>query len=884
MNNRRNRQKPELGKEVLVLILCAIMIFTGTLSVSTGAETPNEAAGPVYTLRYRCEYASQYEPFSYPGELTFDLYRNGEKTSQTLSLTAEESQSTETVTKTLDIADYDAAASYTLELAEVPASWQETASESGKQTDVVLSYKYTVIVSKRFVYPPQPSMSPGRKDLNNDSGKKDGVLKRSPSNPESVTVNLLDSGGKVIRTLTLKQSEDWSVQVELSTDEMSRFDHVTEEGADGWIMRWSIDRQNNYCYAIGLVNEVSTTTFTVKKLWDDKNNSGKRPDSITMNLYQDGLLYSTKTVDVVEKRRYDQTILFEDVPVGHEYYVQEEDVDGYSTEYGEVTSSGGNIEQTVINHINGHLTRFIVRKNWVGTPNNYPDVGVTIYDAETGEPAKDANGNLINGTIEFDKYFNGYVYDKQGLDSSKSYYAVEDKVEGYTPVYSQVTRNYNSDGSVILRQTITNVQDNLPLELCLCKDYVELDSHGGMPDYKPDKTNFRVYEEGHPESAVNLQIDSSVGDVTVGEKELQEKGLDFDPATKNYVFEEETPAGWKKLSEERQWIYYEGKIIYLVNIKNYPVSSLTVRKQVTAGGMQLPEGSTLKDETTRFRVTLHNDPLSASGSGLISGTYGDITFSNGTAVFSLKDGESKTASDLPAGTSYTVEELNASDCTVSANLSYTDLSGKARSRTVSIGRITDKTLFNTNQVVTVKNDFPAASLEASVVWDDSGNIGGVRPDAAAYKNWIRVYRQIGSGNLTDITEQVASHLAAAKGNDSDTYRIRLTGLPNVSYNSAENRHEEITYYLEQVQPAVAGKKYSTVYTAPAGDEIEENKLSGTAGFIGTITNSLPSTGKGGEPDTGDASRLFLWLAIMVVTEGLLLARLISGHRKASKNR
>ena len=43
----------------------------------------------------------------------------------------------------------------------------------------------------------------------------------------------------------------------------------------------------------------------------------------------------------------------------------------------------------------------------------------------------------------------------------------------------------------------------------------------------------------------------------------------------------------------------------------------------------------------------------------ISGTYGDVAFSNGVATFTLKHGESKTASGLPAGTRYSVQEQSA---------------------------------------------------------------------------------------------------------------------------------------------------------------------------------------------------------------------------------
>ena len=67
-------------------------------------------------------------------------------------------------------------------------------------------------------------------------------------------------------------------------------------------------------------------------------------------------------------------------------------------------------------------------------------------------------------------------------------------------------------------------------------------------------------------------------------------------------------------------------------------------------------GDTEKNFT--FTVTLDRS---------ISGTYGDMTFNNGTAVIALKHGESLTAVGLPAGAAYTVAESDNEGYTVTAN-------------------------------------------------------------------------------------------------------------------------------------------------------------------------------------------------------------------------
>ena len=82
-----------------------------------------------------------------------------------------------------------------------------------------------------------------------------------------------------------------------------------------------------------------------------------------------------------------------------------------------------------------------------------------------------------------------------------------------------------------------------------------------------------------------------------------------------------------------------------------PRGNLTVTKTVAGNA-----GDTEKKFT--FTVTLDRS---------ISGTYGGMTFNNGTAVITLKHGESSTATKLPADIRYTVTESDNEGYTVTAN-------------------------------------------------------------------------------------------------------------------------------------------------------------------------------------------------------------------------
>ncbi|SER05148.1 T surface-antigen of pili [Lachnospiraceae bacterium NE2001] len=61
------------------------------------------------------------------------------------------------------------------------------------------------------------------------------------------------------------------------------------------------------------------------------------------------------------------------------------------------------------------------------------------------------------------------------------------------------------------------------------------------------------------------------------------------------------------------------------------------------------------DKEFNFKVSLNDTG--------ISGTYGDMSFTNGVSNFTLKNGESKTAFGLPQSVQYTVEEASVSNCT-----------------------------------------------------------------------------------------------------------------------------------------------------------------------------------------------------------------------------
>ena len=111
-----------------------------------------------------------------------------------------------------------------------------------------------------------------------------------------------------------------------------------------------------------------------------------------------------------------------------------------------------------------------------------------------------------------------------------------------------------------------------------------------------------------------------------------------------YITEDEKPDGYqfKSYSTNNDAGIQSGTITVTNEKEEEETGDLKVSKTVASG-------DTNKEFT--FKVTLGNTS--------INGTFGDMTFTNGVATFTLKHNQSKTATGLPNGVGYTVEETAA---------------------------------------------------------------------------------------------------------------------------------------------------------------------------------------------------------------------------------
>lgn len=138
--------------------------------------------------------------------------------------------------------------------------------------------------------------------------------------------------------------------------------------------------------------------------------------------------------------------------------------------------------------------------------------------------------------------------------------------------------------------------------------------------------------------------------------------------------------------------------------------SITVSKVVTGNaGSQTAE--------FHFTVTLND--------ASINGTYGNMTFVDGVAVFTLKHGEQKTASALPAGIRYTVAETEANqDGYTTAVTGATGMVGKDLTKSITFVNHKDITPVTPDEPSNPENPTdPTQPIDSAPQTGDESNIG-----------------------------------------------------------------------------------------------------------------------------------------------------------------
>lgn len=245
------------------------------------------------------------------------------------------------------------------------------------------------------------------KDAENQDGKR----------PGSITINLL-ADGEIVASKSVSAADGWK----WTFDNLAKYKAgkeivytISENAVNGYSTKIEgYDVTNSYT--------PETTSVSGSKTWDDaKNQDGKRPESITINLLADGKQVDSKTVTAADDWNWE----FENLPVYKSgtkitYTITEDEVADY------VSSISG---YNVTNTHNPETVEISGSKTWVdgNNQNNTRPESITIRLLANGAEVQSANvtaaDNWAWAFTKLDRYKGGEEIE---------YTVTEDAVAGYS--------------------------------------------------------------------------------------------------------------------------------------------------------------------------------------------------------------------------------------------------------------------------------------------------------------------------------------------------------------------------------------------------------------------------------------------------------------------
>ncbi|MEE8843801.1 MAG: Cna B-type domain-containing protein [Lentilactobacillus sunkii] len=367
------------------------------------------------TIKVNKLWAGVPDGVTTPG-VTVTLYKNGEKTDQTLTLNKDNNYSGEfaDLLKTDDQGD---AIKYTVVETPVEGYTTDNADQApDKDGKVIFNNQYIAEKTKISVNKAW-------------AGVPEGV------NTPAVTVTLYENGQKTDQQLTLNKDNHYTGEFTELPKTDSRGDEIEYTVVEAPIDGYTIDKNDQAPDKDGKVtfnNQYipEKTQISVNKVWGGVPDGVNTP-AVTVTLYRNGQK-TDQTLTLDKDNNYAGE--FKDLPKTDDkgatitYTVSENSVDGYTTEKDNQTPDQ-NGKVTFNNQYIAEKTKISVNKVWTGVPNgvNTPEVTVTLY--------QDGQKTPQTLTLNKDNNYAGEFTELPKTDSQGAeikYTAVETPVEGYT--------------------------------------------------------------------------------------------------------------------------------------------------------------------------------------------------------------------------------------------------------------------------------------------------------------------------------------------------------------------------------------------------------------------------------------------------------------------
>lgn len=301
---------------------------------------------------------------------------------------------------------------------------------------------------------------------------------------------------------------------------------------------------------------------------------------------------------------------------------------------------------------------------------------------------------------------------------------------------------------------------------------------------------------------------------------------------------------------------------YLVTRGTTGNLNLTAHWQLLDEGGSLTITNTVTGENADMSKEFHfTIRLTESG---VSGNFGTLNFTNGTATVTLKGGESATAVGLPAGKIYAVTEEEADKDNYSTAIKVNG----AEARTAT-GRITA----NATESVEFINHMRDP---AKVTITAQKTLSGRDPGRYVFLFELRD----ADGNLLQRVQNTGAQINFAELSFAEpgTYSYTITeyndGRSGIRYDS-----HVYTVNINVVQATDANRLTATLEYRRDG-QYYSNDGSRAPAFSNTLVRSYSGTGSGsGFVRTGDEANIALWVAAMVLAAATLVVIVVVACRK-----
>ena len=328
---------------------------------------------------------------------------------------------------------------------------------------------------------------------------------------------------------------------------------VVETGSSYTPVSKDVDTSEGYTH-ISLTNTVAyeLTTVSGTKTWNDNNNAdGKRPDSITVSLYNGDTLVASQEVTAENNWTYSFTGLdrYEFTRDGNnnitgvseiEYTVKETPVDGYAS-----VVNGADITNTRTGTIN-----LAVYKDWVtDSETDHPaEVTVQLYadGVKVCDPVTFSDGHLFQDLPQ---------YNEQGAEIK--YSLVEEPVAGFTTEYSEITKVEDGLYTVDITNTQLNFDPEDTLQITVAKTWQQPES------IDPQTAAFYVYANGELVETIEI-TGNDVKSITVPryEEVYNDTTGGYDFVEISYSVEEDVPDNYTVFVEDPVGPDSNGNIYY----------------------------------------------------------------------------------------------------------------------------------------------------------------------------------------------------------------------------------------------------------------------------------------------------------------------------------